>query len=67
MPEGTLRKLLVIAEPTPYGVCRDCGRRFDPDSAQSADWRAQVTQQYDATAGRELASVRMPVKPLAES
>jgi hypothetical protein len=32
MPEGTLRKLLLIAEPIPYGVC----------------WRAQVTQQYDA-------------------
>ena len=48
MPEGTLRKLLVIAEPSPYGVCRDCGARFDPDTSQSADWRAQVTQQYDA-------------------
>jgi hypothetical protein len=48
MPEGTLRRLLVIAEPSPFGVCRACGRRFDPDAAQSEDWRAQVTQLYDA-------------------
>jgi hypothetical protein len=47
MTESTLRKLLVIAQPIPYGVCRDCGRRFDLDTAQSPDWRAQVTQQYD--------------------
>jgi hypothetical protein len=47
MLEGTLRKLLLIAEPIPYGVCRDCGQRFDPDTSQSASWRAQVTQQYD--------------------
>jgi hypothetical protein len=48
MPEGTLRKLLLIAKPIPYGVCRDCGQRFDPDMSQSGSWRAQVTQQYDA-------------------
>jgi hypothetical protein len=48
MPEGTLRKLLLIAEPAPYGVCRDCGRRFDPDTSQSSGWRAQIAQQYDA-------------------
>lgn len=48
MPEGTLRKLLVIAEPSLYGVCRDCGQRFDPDTSQSATWREQVIQQYDA-------------------
>jgi hypothetical protein len=48
MLEGTLRKLLLIAQPIPYGVCRDCGQRFDPDRSQSAGWRAQVTQQYDA-------------------
>ena len=48
MPEGTLRKLLLIAAPIPYGVCRDCGQRFDPDTSQSASWRAQFTQQYDA-------------------
>jgi hypothetical protein len=38
----------LIAEPSTYGVCRGCGPRFAPDTSQSAGWRAQVTQQYDA-------------------
>ena len=36
------------AENRPCRVCRDCGRRLDPNTSQSGGWRSQVIQQYDA-------------------
>jgi hypothetical protein len=67
MPEGTLRKLLVIAEPARTVSVGTVAKGLIPirRRAQTGERRSLETTML--TASRDLAGVRIPVKPLPVS